>query len=73
MVDFKEVLAETKELARKSDLQNLAVAHVDLSKHIREATNLLKEIEELAEKEDAPEGSVSKLYHRVAKLCRAQY
>lgn len=69
-VDFKTVLAEVEERNKKSDLENLAHAHVQLSKHIEECKELLVEMETLAEKPSIPEGSVRKLYDRVFAIAR---
>ncbi len=68
---FEEVLAETEDTHRKSDLSNLAHALTLLRRHIKHCQSLEKDVVEMARKldaeEDVPEGEVHRLYETVRK------
>jgi len=65
---FASVLAETNAARRKSDLQNLAHAHVDLTHAIAEGQALQAEIEALAANPTPPLEDVKRLYDRARRF-----
>jgi hypothetical protein len=74
---FDEVLSEKKVEARKSDLSNLAHAHVELARHrkkleadIAKIDSTLAEIVALGNKSDATRDEVSALYTKATGFYR---
>jgi hypothetical protein len=63
-INFKTVLAETQETKRKSDLSNLAFAHVELSQALAEGQALLVEIEKAGENPTIPLEEIKRLYDK---------
>lgn len=63
-ITFDKVYAETKDAKRKSDLQNLAHAKLNLEQQIAEAQALIKEIDAAAADPNTPLEKIKSLYKR---------